>query len=111
FVLVFLIVVLLVRLGANFVQRTVEIAMLGWLNRLGGILLYVAIYITVFSVLVFYSEQVHLIGPQTIANSSTHSLFGTWGPRSINFLGSVIPFFGNMFTQLENFFDGVSHKL
>src|SRR6266496_597419 len=53
FVVVFLIVVLLVRLGANFIQRTAEVAMLGWINRLGGIIFYLALYIAVFSVILF----------------------------------------------------------
>ena len=43
FAVVFLIVVLLVRLGAKFIQKTVELAMLGWVNRVGGILLYAGI--------------------------------------------------------------------
>lgn len=35
FAVVFIAVVLLVRLGANLLEKTVEIGMLGWLNRLG----------------------------------------------------------------------------
>src|SRR5450432_2625915 len=37
FAVVFLIVVLLVRLGANAVQKIAEAVMLGWVNRIGGI--------------------------------------------------------------------------
>ena len=37
FAVVFIVVVLLVRLGANMIQKTVELSMLGWVNRLGGI--------------------------------------------------------------------------
>src|SRR3954467_2183820 len=37
FIVVFLLVALLVRWVAAIVQRTIEIAMLGWLNRIGGI--------------------------------------------------------------------------
>ena len=36
FAIVFIIVVLLVRLGANMLQRSTEAVMLGWANRLGG---------------------------------------------------------------------------
>src|SRR6476646_1008719 len=56
FAIVFIGVALLVRLGANFIQRTAEVAMLGCLNRLGGILLYLAMYIAVFSVVLFYAN-------------------------------------------------------
>ncbi|TMI85949.1 MAG: CvpA family protein, partial [Bacteroidetes bacterium] len=44
FAVVFLIVVLLVRFGAKFIQKTVELAMLGWANRVGGVLLYGVLY-------------------------------------------------------------------
>ncbi len=111
FIVVFIIVAILVRLGANAIQRTVEIAMLGWLNRLGGIILYGALYITIFSVLVFYAEQVHLIKQQTIDKSVTYSFFQPWGPIAINGLGSVIPVFRDMFTELEKFFSNVSQKI
>ncbi|MBC7948425.1 MAG: CvpA family protein [Chitinophagaceae bacterium] len=111
FAVVFIIVVLLVRLGANAIQRTVEFAMLGWVNRLGGIILYAALYITVLSVLIFYAEKIHLIKQPTIDNSLTYSFIQPWGPKAINAFGVVIPWFKDMFLELELFFDGISQKV
>jgi membrane protein required for colicin V production len=111
FLIVFIVVVLLVRLGANFIQRTAEVAMLGWLNRLGGIILYLAIYIAVFSVLLFYAEQVHLLRPETMDKSVTYSYISPVGPKAINVFGSIVPFFKNMFVELQDFFEGISHKM
>jgi membrane protein required for colicin V production len=111
FVVVFLIVVLLVRWGANVIQRTAEVAMLGWVNKLGGIILYLALYIAVFSVLLFYAEQVQLLKQETINKSATYSFVRPWGPKAINTFGTVIPFFKDMFSELEKFFDGISHKI
>ena len=111
FAVVFIIIVLLVRLGANAIQRTAEVAMLGWVNRISGIVLYAALYITVFSVLVFYSEQVHLIKQQTIDKSVSYSFIQPWGPKAINAFGVVIPAFKDMFAELERFFGGVSDKI
>jgi len=111
FLLVFIIVVLLVRLGANFIQRTAEAAMLGWINRLGGILLYVAIYIAVLSVLLFYAEQIHLIKQEAMNQSATYSIIRPVGPKAVDAFGSIVPFFKNMFIELERFFDGISRKL
>jgi membrane protein required for colicin V production len=111
FAVVFMLVVLLVRLGANLIERTIEIAMLGWINKLGGILLYAALYITVFSIVIFYAEQVHLIKQQTIEKSVSYSFVQPWGPKAINVLGSVIPWFKDMFAELEKFFGTVSDKM
>ena len=111
FTVVFVIVVLLVRLGVKFIERTAEVVMLGWINRLGGIILYLAIYIAVFSVLLFYAEQVHLIKEETINKSVMYSYIRPMGPKAINAFGTIIPFFKNMFIELEVFFDGISDKI
>jgi membrane protein required for colicin V production len=111
FAVVFLIVILLVRLAAKAIQRTVEIGMMGWLNRLGGMIFFAAIYITVFSILLFYAEQMKLIRNETIQASVTYRFVQPWGPKAISSFGEVLPFFRNMFTQLEEFFGGVSGKM
>src|SRR4030095_14862032 len=61
FAIVFIVVVLLIRLGARAIQKLTEAVMLGWLNRLGGIILYAVIYITIYSVILFYAKQVRII--------------------------------------------------
>jgi membrane protein required for colicin V production len=111
FLLVFIVVILLVRLGANLIQRTVETAMLGWANRLGGIVLYLAIYIAVFSVVLFYADQMQLIKPEAIRSSVTYSFIRPLGPKSVDLFGLAIPIFQNMFIGLENFFEGISTQI
>lgn len=108
FAVVFIIVVLLVRWGANLIEKTAEAVMLGWLNKLGGILLYAAIYTTVFSIIVFYLEQIAIIKPETINKSLTYSFIQPWGPKAINAFATVVPVFKDMFTELENFFSKLS---
>jgi membrane protein required for colicin V production len=111
FAVVFLIVVLLVRLGARFIQKTVELAMLGWLNRVGGILLYAALYILIFSILLFYADQLGFIEPATKTGSVTYSYIQPWGPKLMEGLGNIIPVFKGMFEDLEDFFDSVSKQV
>lgn len=111
FAVVFLIVVLLVRLGAKFIQKTVELAMLGWVNRLGGILLYAGLYILIFSVLLFYADQLNFIKQETKTESVTYNYIQPWGPKLMDGLGKIIPIFKGMFQDLEDFFDGVSKQV
>ena len=111
FAAVFVIVVLLVRLGANFIQKTVEIALLGWVNRLGGILFFIAIYVIAWSVILFYIEQVNMVKPGTIQNSVTYTFIQPWGPRVINGFASIIPPFKHMFAELESFFGDIAQKI
>lgn len=110
FIVVFFLVLLLVRLGAAFIQKSMEVAMLGWINRLGGILLYVVIYLIVYSILLFYAEQIHLLKPETISESVTYTYIRPWGPKVIDAMGWLLPFFRDMFTDLQSFFGGVAEK-
>jgi len=111
FVLVFVLAVLLVRLGAKALEKTVEWAMLGWVNRLGGIIFYVALYIVIFSVALFYADKAKLVSEKTIEASQTYGFIAPWGPKVINALGTVIPFFKDMFHELEVFFAGLQDKI
>ena len=111
FAVVFLIAVLLVRLGAKFIQKTVELAMLGWVNRAGGILLYAGLYIIIFSVLLFYADQMNFIKPETKRESVTYSYIQPWGPKLLDGVGKIIPVFKGMFQDLEDFFDNVSKEV
>lgn len=111
FIVVFFVVLLLVRWGARLLQKTIEVATLGWVNRLGGVILYTVVFIIVYSILLFYAEQVRLVKPDTIQHSVTYSFVQPWGPKAINGLAGFIPFFKDMFTGLESFFDGVAKKI
>jgi membrane protein required for colicin V production len=111
FLIVFLVVVLLVRLAAKMIEKSVELAFLGWLNRLLGVVLYIALYTTIFSILLFYAIQLDIIKHKTILGSRTYGFIEPWGPYAINGLGAVIPWFRDMFQQLKDFFGGVSERV
>jgi len=111
FAVVFFVVVLLVRLAANAMQKMVETIMLGWVNRLGGIIFYIAIYATIFSVILFYAEQMQIVKPATKQKSVTYSYVQPLGPKAINAIGSVVPLFKDMFEDLQQFFGTVSKKI
>jgi membrane protein required for colicin V production len=110
FAVVFIIVIILVRLGAKMIEKSVQAVMLGWLNKIGGIIFFLAIYITIFSVLLFYADQLNLLQQETINKSVSYKYVQPWGPKVINAFGQVIPIFKNMFAQLEEFFGHLSTK-
>lgn len=104
FILVFLAVVLAIRWGAKLAEAGLDLAMMGWLNKLGGVLLYAAMYTVVLSVLLFYALQVHVVSAATATSSVVYPFIRSWGPAVIDELGKCIPIFKGMFTQLETFF-------
>jgi membrane protein required for colicin V production len=108
FLLVFLGVVLVIRWGARLIEAGLDLAWMGWLNKLAGILLYAVIYTIVLSVLLFYALQVHVLSRATVSSSVVYPFIRSWGPMVIDELGKLIPFFKGMFAQLETFFGHLS---
>lgn len=111
FALVFIVVVLIVNLGARIIKKTIRLAMLGWLDKIAGIILYVIIYTIIFSVILFFAEKTALIKPETIKVSSVYDFVAPWGPAVINRLGKIIPVFKDLFVQLQSFFQNLGDKL
>lgn len=107
FAIVMITVVILVRIGASMLQQLLEVAFLGWANKLAGILLYAVLYLVVLSVVLFYAVELQLLTPETVESSRTYSFLEPWGPKVIDTIGKVIPFFRDLFDQLSGFFEAV----
>lgn len=110
FAVVFIGAVLLIRLGANLLEATLEVALLGWANKLGGILLYIIIYTLAYSVLLFYAEQLKIVSAASIQQSVSYAYIQPLGPWVIDGIGKLIPAFKDMFTELETFFERIAHE-
>ncbi len=110
FAIVMVAVILLVKWVAGLIQKGVDFVMLGWINKLAGILLYVLLYTTVFSIILFYAVQMGVIKTETLQASRSYNFIQPFGPKALNILGSVIPVFKNLFEDLENFFGSLVSK-
>jgi membrane protein required for colicin V production len=110
FLLVFILVIVLVGLGARVLKKAIQFAMLGWLDSIGGMLLYIVIYTIIFSVILFFAEKIFLLKSDVVSASLVYKYVAPWGPKVIDNLGKIIPFFKDMFLQLEQFFEKVAHK-
>ena len=111
FIIVFCAVVFAVRLLSRLFEKTSEMLMLGWLNRMGGVLLYIFLYCLLFSVVLFYIKQLGIISKQTIDNSVFYPYLSPLAPDVINAIGKIVPFFKDLFAQLNHYFDQVSNKI
>ena len=111
FILVFVIVAFIVNIGARIIKKTVSLAMLGWLDKIGGVIFYIIIYTIIFSVILFFAEKTFLIKKETIAESSVNNFVAPWGPKVMDNLGKIIPLFKDLFLQLQTFFEKLGHNL
>lgn len=110
FAIVLIGVILLIRWGANLIEASLEVTLMGWINRLGGMVLYILIYTLAFSVLLFYAAQLKLLNEETITQSVTYSKIQPLGPMVINTFGRLVPWFKDMFTELEGFFTQIAQQ-
>lgn len=110
FAIVLIGVILLIRLGANLIEASMEVTLMGWVNRLGGMVLYIIVYTLAFSVFLFYATQLKLLKEETIADSVVYSRIQPLAPLIINTFGRLIPWFKDMFTQLEGFFAQIAQR-
>lgn len=111
FICLFLGVILLVRLGAGALQKLVELALLGWVNRLGGILLYSVIFIVIYSVLLWIANQLYWLSPETKLQSVVYPYIDEIGPWVVDNMGKIMPVFKDVFGQLQSFFDSAAKQL
>ena len=108
FIVVFVAAVLLVRMLAAILQKSLEVAMLGWVNRIGGMVAYCFIYLLIISVIFFYSDKIGLISAQAKIESVSFPLISPVGPATIQVLGKALPFLKDIFEQLTGFFQRIS---
>jgi membrane protein required for colicin V production len=79
--------------------------MMGWLNKLAGVLLYAADLYDYFerSVILCRAATSDWAG-KTLSSSVTYPFIRPWGPVVIDEFGKFVPWFEGMFTRLEDFF-------
>lgn len=104
FLIIFVGVALLVRLGAKLIEKVLQLTLLGWLNRLCGVILYACIYTVIFSVLLWMANQLYFITPGMKVSSRVYSHVEPVGPAVIDHLGKWFPFCKNIFHDLQDFF-------
>lgn len=111
FLLVFIAVVFLINIGARILQKSLRLAMLGWIDKMGGIFLYFIIYTIIFSVILFFAVKVSIVDPETVASSRMYHFVSPWGPGVIDNLGKIIPVFKGLFNELQLFFERIATKI
>lgn len=103
FLLVFIVVVLIVNVVARLLKSVASLTFLGWFDKAGGALLFIIIYIFIFSILIFYAVKISLFGTETVGASKVYPYIEPIAPKMIGFLGKILPFFGDLFKELQSY--------
>jgi membrane protein required for colicin V production len=111
YLLAFILIVWLVRLGAKLIQRTMEAVALGWVNRLAGAVLYMFLVCFVFSAVLWLFNKMAVLNPETKSNSIVYPFVEPLAPKVFALMGTILPFAKHIFSDLSAFFDNVNQKL
>lgn len=111
FLLVFIGMVALVRLIASILQKSVEFMFMGWIDKVGGIILYTSLFTITFSVILFYAIQLNVFTTSSIQSSKCYGFVKPWASFFINGMGKIFPIFKGLFVQLESYFQLAAKKL
>jgi membrane protein required for colicin V production len=111
FVLVFLLVLLLIRWTGRLLEKLIDLVKLGWLNKLGGILLFIILYLSIYSIVLFYGTKTQVISQRAMEDSHFYSMIAPLGPAVIHFITGFIPYGQDMFAALEGFFDKIARDI
>ena len=111
FVAVFVLVTLVVHYLGKFLEHVLKIVQLGTINRLLGIIMYVCLYAVFFSLILWFLNQMAVIGPTAKAHSYVYAKVAPLAPWVIGQFGRVFPIFQNIFKDLENVFAAAAQKI
>ncbi len=108
YIILFVGVMLLVRLIGKAVESSLEVAMLGMVNKIIGGLLYAFITSVIWSSILWIGTKMTIISPETIAASKTYTYFEPIAPWVFDHIGKVLPFAKDIFAELQQYFDALN---
>ncbi len=110
FLVVFVVVVLAIRLVGKILEKSLETLKIGFLNRLAGVAFYIVLYVAILSTLLFFVNKTGLLSAELIEKSVTYPFIAPFGPAILNAMGTIMPWFKNMFNDLNGFFEELAKK-
>ena len=111
YMIVFVIIVWLVRLGAKLIQKALHAVALGWLNKLSGAVLYGFLLTFVFSSFLWLLSRMNLLNNDTKDASKLYTFIEPLAPKVFTLIGAILPFAKTIFSDLSQFFDQVNQKI
>lgn len=108
YIIVFVGVVFLVRLGAKGIDKIVKAAFLGLLNKITGSLLYGLLITLVFSSFLWFFNHLEIIKPETKNASYCYNFLVVFAPKAYAVIGLLFPFVKNLFKDFGALFDTVN---
>jgi membrane protein required for colicin V production len=86
FILVFILVIIIISWAGRLLEKLISWVLLEWLNKLGGVLLFLILYLSVYSIILFYGTETQIISKHAAHESHFYHLIAPFGPVVIRFI-------------------------
>ena len=100
FLVVLIGVMILLKMITGILQQSAEWLLLGWLNKLLGMVLYALIYGTILSAFIYFMILLGVIDKATVKDSYSFSYLESWWPYFMKKLSFWIPSIKSSLTSL-----------
>lgn len=110
FLMAFLLTMIIIRLVAQFIERTLRSANINVINQFAGGILMVAIYTLVYSLLIWFGDKAHIVKPETSAESITYPFLKSFPGKMKNVYEVIKPTFQEFWQESVKFIDRMEEK-
>jgi membrane protein required for colicin V production len=91
FLIVLILVLIILRWATRLLQQTAEWLMLGWLNKLLGIILYSLIYFTILSAVVYFFQLLGILEAEKMKETYSYEYLQKWWPYCLEKMSIWVP--------------------
>ena len=111
FMIVFMLVALVVYMIGKALEKVVEVAQLGFINKMLGAVVRIGLFTFIFALFIWLLNQAGFINPEIKTESKTFHMLDWIATRSIDFFGKYLPSVRDIFRDIEQFFESISHEI
>ena len=102
FLVILVLVLIILKFISGVLQQTAEWLLLGWLNKVLGIVLYGFIYFTMLSAVIYFLKVLGVIQVAEMKDTYTYTYLQKWWPYCMGKAAIWIPSIKSSFTAFSN---------
>ncbi|MBK8565172.1 MAG: CvpA family protein [Saprospiraceae bacterium] len=110
FLLAFLLTMIIIRMAAQFLEKLLQSANINFINQAAGGILLASLYTLVFSLLVWFGAQAHIITPENTKGSLTYEQLRAFPSKMKGVYDIIKPGFQDFWHEAVRFIDHMGEK-
>lgn len=109
YALVFVVIALVIYLVGKSLEKIIELARIGFVNRISGVILYVGIYTILFSFFIWLLDKVQLISPFVKDQSKTYAYINSISYFLTSHAATITPAIKQLLTDFQEMLERITN--